>query len=485
MGRGYLEASGAVTNPEGPTRPPVQPGQTVELAVQDLGHAGEGVGRYQGFTVFVPGALPGEQVRARIEAVKPAYGRGRLLAVLTAAEQRVAPPCPAFGRCGGCQLQHLAYPEQLAAKTRQVAAALARIGKLAEVEVLPTIGMADPWHYRNKAQFPVGVSGQQVLLGWYAAGSHRIVDVDECGIQHPTANLAIAAVRRLIQRHGIPVYDEQRHQGLLRHVLVRTSAHSGQALLALVVNGSRLPRGRELAAELMRAVPGLVSVWLNVNRLRTNVVLGPDFVHLAGELALEDRIGDLEFQVSPPSFFQVNPVQTLALYRQAVAYADLAAGDTAIDVYCGAGTISLFLARQAAQVYGIEVAPAAVADAEENARRNRIANARFLAGPAETLLPNLAAEGVRPRVVVLDPPRQGCAPAVLAAAAAMVPERIVYVSCNPSTLARDLADLVSRGYRAVSVQPVDMFPQTAHVECCALLVRDGPSAEHGVGDGEG
>lgn len=451
---------------------PVRPGQVIELDVAGLGHAGEGVGRLAGFTLFVPGGLPGDRVRARVTEVKKNYGRAELLDVLAPAPGRVVPPCQVYHECGGCQLQHLDYAAQLEVKRQQVAEALARIGKLSGVPVHPTLGMADPWRYRNKAQFPVGIAAGRLVAGPFAPGSHRIIDVEDCLIQHPVANRVLQEVKRLATRYRIPVYDETRHTGLLRHVLVRVSRRTGEAMAVLVTASPELPRDHELAGELMAAVPELVSLWQNVNPRRTNVVLGEENIHLAGRETLVDAIGDLLFHISPVSFYQVNPEQTEILYRKALEYAGLSGGETVIDVYCGIGTISLFLARRAARVYGIEVVPEAIADARANAALNGITSAEFLLGEAEVVMPRLYRQGVRPAVVVFDPPRKGCEQPVLEAAAAMGPARMVYVSCNPSTLARDLAVLQTFGYRTAEVQPVDMFPHTAHVECCARLVSE-------------
>lgn len=455
----------------GATGPPVRVGQEVEFAVTGLGHAGEGVGRYRDFALFVPGAMPGDTVRARITRVERRLGRAELVAVTAPAPERVTPPCPVYDACGGCQLQHISYPAQLRAKEQRVRDALSRIAGLADVPVQPIAGMADPWRYRNKAQFPVGAAPGGVAMGVFARGTHSIVDVTDCAIQHPTANTVLQAVRALVGSHGITPYDEAAHTGILRHVLVRVSGLDGAAMAVLVTNGPDLPAGRALAHNLMAAVPAVVSVYQNINPRRTNVVLGDESRLLAGQEAVLDSIAGLRFRISPRSFFQVNPVQVEVLYRQALAYARPAPDEVAIDAYCGIGTISLLLARSAARVHGIESVAEAVNDARVNATLNGIDNAEFHCGPAERLLPRLQEQGVRPDVIVFDPPRKGCDPAVLLAAAAMQPRRMVYVSCNPTTMARDLALLAGHGYGTVAVQPVDMFPHTAHVECCALVVR--------------
>lgn len=451
---------------------PVQTGETVELEIHGLGHSGEGVGRYQGFTLFVPGAVPGDRVAARVHEVKRSFARAAVVRVLNPSPHRVQPPCPVFGECGGCQLQHITYTEQLRLKRQQVEDAIVRVGKLEGVTVHPTLGMDNPWRYRNKAQMPIGMAGGRVIAGFFAPGTHRIIDIQECAIQHPLGNLVIAEIKRLAEQYRVQVYDERSHRGVLRHVLVRVGRGSGEAMAVLVTNGPRLPYGDAIARQLMEAVPGLVSVHQNINPHRTNVILGDQTRLLAGQESITDHIGDLTFAISPRSFFQVNPAQTEVLYGKALEYAGLTGSELVIDAYCGIGTISLFLARGARRVVGIEVIPEAVADARQNAERNGINNAEFLLGDAAEAMPELYREGLRPDVVVVDPPRKGCDPPVLEAFAAMQPRRIVYVSCNPATLARDLGLLSALGYRTQEVQPVDMFPHTAHVECCSLLVRE-------------
>lgn len=456
----------------GKSQPPVQRGETIEIEISGIGHSGEGVGRYRDFTLFIPGAAPGDRVSARVSEVRKNFARAQVVEVLAPSAHRVGAPCPVVQECGGCQLQHIAYEEQLRLKRRQVEDALARLGKLEGVLVHPTLGMGAPWYYRNKAQVPVGFERGQVIAGFFAPGSHRIIDMDECAIQHPLGNQVIAEVKRLAALHNVRIYDEVRHTGILRHVLVRVGRKTGEVMAVLVTNGPAFLQGQEIAQGLMEAVPGLVSVHQNINPHRTNVILGNETRLLAGRETITDYIGDLAFAISPRSFFQVNPEQTEVLYGKALAYAGLTGTETVIDAYCGIGTISLFLARGARHVIGIEVVPEAVADAKRNAERNGITNADFVLGDATVEMPRLYTEGLRPDVVVVDPPRKGCEPAVLEAFAAMAPRRIVYVSCNPATLARDLGLLAGMGYRTLEVQPVDMFPHTAHVECCALLVRD-------------
>jgi len=448
---------------------PVQTGQKVELTITGYSHSGEGVGKYEGFTLFVPFAVLGERVLAQVEAVKKNHGRARMVEVIRPSPERSAPPCGVFGKCGGCQLQHVSYAEQLRMKERQVRDSFFRIGRMEEVMIHPVIGMDHPWGYRNKAQVPFGMEGGKVVAGFYAPKSHRIVDTDACLIQHPLNDRVIRKVKQLARRLKTPIYDERNHCGILRHVMVRTGFHTGECMVVLVTNGENLPRRQQWVEELRREIPGLKSVVQNVNPRRTNVILGPENRLLWGRKVIYDRIGDVVFAISPNSFFQVNPVQTKVLYDQVAKYAALTGVETVIDAYCGIGTIALYLARRAKRVYGVDVVGAAIRDAKQNAALNGMGHVTFEEGAAEEVMPRWHREGIRPDVIVLDPPRKGCDPALLETAASMKPGRIVYVSCNPATLARDAKYLSELGYRVREVQPVDMFPQTGHVECCALL----------------
>lgn len=450
---------------------PIDVGSRIELAVHDIGHKGEGVGRYQGLAVFVPKGVPGDRLLVRITEVKKRYARAELVQVIEPSPDRVRPRCPVTDRCGGCQLQHIAYRKQLELKRNVVAANITRIGRLKDVVVHPTLGMAEPWNYRNKAQYPFGVQSGRVIAGFFAPGSHDLIDIDVCDIQHPVGDAIMRAVKELADVLAVPIYDERSHTGVLRHVLTRIGRGGREAMAVLVTNGPDLPHARELAAGIMERVPEVVSVVQNINPYRTNVILGDASRLLAGRPYITDTIGDLEFKISPVSFFQVNPAQTEVLYAKVLEYAALTGRETVIDLYCGIGTITLFLARQAREAIGIEWIEEAVRDARANAEHNGITNVRFIAGDASREMPKLVRDGVRVDVVVLDPPRKGCDEPVLEAAAAAGPHRIVYVSCNPASLARDLERLHALGYRTVEVQPVDMFPHTAHIECCALLVK--------------
>ncbi|HHY36857.1 MAG TPA: 23S rRNA (uracil(1939)-C(5))-methyltransferase RlmD [Firmicutes bacterium] len=456
-----------------PTAVPVKKGQEIELAIEDLSHDGQGVGRYQGFTIFVPQAIPGDRVRAEIISLQKNYARGLITAVIAPSHIRCKPACGIFSACGGCQLQHLPYQEQLEFKRRVVVESLARIGKLQGVTVHPTLGMKDPWHYRNKAQIPLGRKGKEIVAGYYAPRSHRIIGMppEGCRIQHPLINKILAEMRRLIAKYRLTTYSEERGTGLLRHLFVRVGKETGEAMVVLVINGSQLPKGKAIARELMAAVPQVVSFGISINTRQTNLVLGDKFRLLAGKETITDYIGPFRFEISALSFFQVNPVQTEVLYNKAVEYAALTGREEVVDAYCGIGTISLFLARKAKLVVGIETVGTAIRDAKANARRNGVTNVDFITGDVDRVLPDLWERGFRPDVIVLDPPRKGCAPSALDTFARIQPDRIVYVSCNPTTLARDLGYLAQRGYKVQEIQPVDMFPQTAHVECVVLMTR--------------
>lgn len=451
---------------------PVSAGQRYTIDIVGMGHSGEGVGRYQDFTVFVPHALPGERVTATVTLVKASYAKARLDAVLAPSADRIPPRCPVYERCGGCQLQHLAYPAQLAAKRQTVVDAVSRIGKLEGVVVRPTLGADEPWRYRNKMQFPVGLAGGRLAVGCFAQGSHDIIDIDDCLIQQAANNEVARAVRAIVADLGLEPYDERTGRGLIRHVLGRVGTASGEVMVVLVTASPELPQQTAIVDRLRAALPGLVSIVHNVNSERTNVILGRRTATIWGRDTIRDRLGEFVFEISALSFFQVNSAQAAVLYDQAVEYAGLAGSETVIDAYCGTGTIALFLARRAAKVYGVEVVAPAIADAIRNAAANGVVNAEFLVGDAVEALPALYRQGVRPHAIVVDPPRAGCDPAVLDTFARMKPGRIVYVSCNPASLARDLAVLAARGYVTREIQPVDMFPHTYHIESVVLLQRN-------------
>jgi 23S rRNA (uracil1939-C5)-methyltransferase len=478
---------------------PVSLHQAVDAQIVGLTHNGEGVGRTaSGFTLFIAGALPGEAVRARVTEVKRKYGRAELMSVPTVSADRVVAPCEVFARCGGCQLQHLSYDAQLRWKRQQVVDALERIGKLHVVQapagtsphggseeagvtsladrgvvVHPVIGMDEPWRYRNKVQLPIGfdVTEGGLIGGFYGAGTHRIVETESCLIQHERNDAAVLQVKRIARELGIEAYHEPSHTGWLRHVIAKVSFATGELMIVLVATARETPHLDAFIESIRHELAHVVSLCLNINPARTSEIFGEETVTLWGADTIEDEIGGIRFAISARSFFQVNPVQTLRLYQTALDYAALTGSETVIDAYCGIGTISLFLARAARHVYGVELIPDAITDARANAQRNGIDNADFVTGRAEAVLPAWRAQGIDADVIVVDPPRKGCDPALLDTLIAMRPQRIVYVSCNPATLARDLALLEAGGFRTVAVQPVDMFPHTGHVEAVVLMSR--------------
>ena len=449
---------------------PVCEGQTYELHIDRLGTSGEGVGRYENFTIFVPHALPGETISAVIEDVKSSYARGRIKQILHESVDRAAPLCALYEECGGCQLQHLSYEAQLRAKRAQVVDALTHIGKLAQIPVRETLRAEEPWNYRNKMQFPIGRNSGQIVIGCFAQGSHRIINTENCHIQRAENNDLANAAREIAEQLHIPVYNEDTHKGVLRHIVGRVG-RSNDLMAVIVTATKQLPRAKDFVRMMRERLPNLVSVHQNIQTYRNNVIMGRDTQLLWGRPTIIDSLGRLNFHISPRSFFQVNTRQAERLYEQALAYADLHGTETVIDAYCGTGTITLFLAQKARKVYGIEIVQPAILDARKNARDNHVKNAEFIVGDTTAVMPALYKQGIRPDVVVVDPPRAGCTETVLRTFANMKPQRIVYVSCNPATLARDLAILKDLGYAAQEVQPVDLFPQTSHVETITLLLR--------------
>ncbi len=451
---------------------PLQKNQLLPLTVDRFGMDAEGVCRYgeQGFCVFVPGALPGERIMARIVKVEKRHAFARIEEIIEPSQNRRVPRCPVYKRCGGCVAQHMAYEASLAFKRAQVQDCLTRIGGLA-ISVPEVLGMAEPWRYRNKGAYPVAGQVGAPRIGFYAPRTHEVIDAScGCLIQRAEADAAVAAVRQWMIDFCIAPYDELTHSGMVRHIMVR-STQAGQVMVVLVTRVADLPRQAELIEMLRRDVPGIASIQQNINDQPGNVILGKSMTTLWGSDTLEETLHGLTFRVSARSFFQVNPAQTEVLYAQTLAYAQLCGSETVVDAYCGAGTISLMLARHAAKVIGIEVVPEAIDDARHNARANEIHNAEFLCAEAERALPALVAQGLAPDVVVVDPPRKGCDPALLDAVIKAKPARVVYVSCNPATLARDAAHLAAGGYVATKVQSVDMFCWAGGVETVLLMQR--------------
>ena len=489
--------------------------ELVTIEITDIGSGGEGIGRADGFTLFVKGAVVGDVIEAKVLKAKKTYGYAKIEKIVRPSEHRVEPVCPVAGRCGGCQLQSMSYPAQLAWKERKVRECLERIGGVefaqdGESETdkphfLPILGMEDSLAYRNKAQFPVGRDKNgKIVTGFYAGHSHAIIPSTTCAIQAPVNEVICKIVCEHMEQYKIAPYDEETHTGLVRHILTRVGAATGEVLVCLILNGKSIPKAEVLAERLEKAVEafsvakteneasedlkdareanrgemaGLVlkGLCLNVNKEKTNVILGREIIPVWGDTYITDYIGDVSFRISPLSFYQVNPKQTKVLYEKALEFAGLTGNEIVWDLYCGIGTISLFLAKKAKQVYGVEIVPQAIEDAKQNAIRNGIENAEFFVGAAEDVLPAKYKESggsMRADVIVVDPPRKGCDEALLQTVVNMEPKRVVYVSCDPATLARDVKYLEGNGYRLVKAQPVDMFPMTEHVETCVLLTKN-------------
>ncbi len=454
---------------------PIKKGEILTIQLDNLAYGGETVGRINNFAIFVPGGIPGEKVKIEVSEVKKRYGRGKLLEIISPSAYRINPSCNVYNECGGCQMQHVDYEEQLQLKRQLVIDAIERIGGIKGVNVLPTLA-SEQRFYRNKAQFPLGVKkdgrgNAEIITGFYAPGTHEIISNEYCQIQHPLINKIVRKTLQVLNDEQISIYDEIHHTGLIRHLLVRVGVCTNQAMLVFVTNGYHFPEGKNIAKRVMEEIPELVSVLQNINLQKTNVILGRETKLILGEERIIDYIGELEFEISAQSFFQVNTLQSRILYDQVIKYAGLSGHEVVLDAYCGIGTISLYLARVAGVVHGIEVIEQAIEDAERNAVLNGLENLFFYSGLVEEVLPRLTNDGVTFDVVVVDPPRKGCHENVLKVFGETQPERIVYVSCNPTTLARDLAALQEHGYQVVEVQPVDLFPHTYHVECVVGMHR--------------
>ncbi len=471
----------------------------VTIEIEDIGTDGAGIGKADGYTLFVKDAVIGDIIKAKVIKAKKTYGYARLMEIITPSKDRVEPVCPVARQCGGCQIQQMSYSAQLKYKQKLVRDNLARIGGITDCEVLPVIGMENPFNYRNKAQYPVGRNKDgKVVIGFYAGRTHSIVDYTQCAIGAPENAQILEKIRTFINENNISVYDEQSHKGLIRHVLIRTGKHTGQIMVCLIINGKTLSHADKLA-DCLKDISGMSSIMININKERTNVILGCECSVIWGNSYIEDSICGIMFRISPLSFFQVNPVQTEKLYRKALEYAELTGNETVWDLYCGIGTISLLMATKARKVYGVEIVPQAIEDAKNNALRNSLNNAEFFVGKAEEVVPRIYDEDMKkaenepvdskessglsdsasfesvmrinPDVVVVDPPRKGCDETLLDTIVKMNPKRIVYVSCDSATLARDLKYLVANGYEIARVQPVDQFAHTVHVENVVKLVR--------------
>lgn len=453
-----------------------QKNQMIRVEICDMGTEGEGIGKIDGYPFFIKDAIIGDTVEAKVMKAKKNYAYARLEKVVTPSSFRVEPKCAYARQCGGCQLQAMAYDRQLDFKNKKVKNNLMRIGGFSEAlldSIMESpVGMEEPYYYRNKAQFPFGYDKDgNVVTGFYAGRTHSIIANTDCALGVKENKEILEIILDFMKTYKVSAYREETGEGLLRHVLIRKGFSTGQIMVCLVINGEEIPSAGHLIEKLIQ-IPGMSSISLSINKERTNVIMGTDIRLLWGKERIEDTIGDLTFSISPLSFYQVNPVQTERIYAQALEYAGLSGSETVWDLYCGIGTISLFLARRAKKVYGVEIIPQAIEDARENAARNGIKNAEFFVGKAEEVLPEkYEKEGIYADVIVVDPPRKGCDEACLHTMVRMNPARIVYVSCDPATLARDTKYLCENGYELKKVRIFDNFSQGVHVETVCLLTR--------------
>lgn len=439
------------------------------------GYEGEGIAKVDNkYPIFIEGALKGEKVKVRIVKVNKNFAYGKLMEVLEASEERVNPPCAIYKRCGGCKLQHASYKAQLDFKWDRVKDCVSKIGKLDPSIVKYPLGMEEPWRYRNKVQLPIGLISGEVKIGFFAPRSHDIIDMESCLIQDEIGDKVVKLTREWIEKFNIRPYNvdgEYDEKGIVRHIMIRRGFTTNEVMVVLVTNGENLPHKEEFVDLMVKNIPGIKSVIQNINSKKTNVILGLESKTLWGEDTISDYIGDFRFNISPLSFFQVNPIQTEVLYGKALEYANLTGNEEVFDAYCGTGTITLFLSQKAKKVYGVEIIPQAIDNAWINAKENKVENVEFFVGESEVVIPDLINKGVKADVVVVDPPRKGCDKKLLDAITNIDAKKIVYVSCDPSTLGRDLKVLEENGYKTLEVQPVDMFPNTAHIENVALLIK--------------
>ncbi|EDT27854.1 23S rRNA (uracil(1939)-C(5))-methyltransferase RlmD [Clostridium perfringens] len=439
------------------------------------GYEGEGIAKIDNkYPIFIEGALKGEKVKVRIVKVNKNFAYGKLMEVLEASEERVNPPCAIYKRCGGCKLQHASYKAQLDFKWDRVKDCVSKIGKLDPSIVKYPLGMENPWRYRNKVQLPIGLINGEVKIGFFAPRSHDIIDMESCLIQDEIGDKVVKLTREWIEKFNIRPYNidgEYDEKGIVRHIMIRRGFTTNEVMVVLVTNGENLPHKEEFVDLMVKNIPGIKSVIQNINSKKTNVILGLESKTLWGEDTISDYIGDFRFNISPLSFFQVNPIQTEVLYGKALEYANLTGNEEVFDAYCGTGTITLFLSQKAKKVYGVEIIPQAIDNAWINAKENKVENVEFFVGESEVVIPDLINKGVKADVVVVDPPRKGCDKKLLDAITNIDAKKIVYVSCDPSTLGRDLKVLEENGYKTLEVQPVDMFPNTAHIENVALLIK--------------
>jgi 23S rRNA (uracil1939-C5)-methyltransferase len=451
----------------------ITPKQTFPLTIKRLGINGEGVGYFKRQVVFVPGALPGEEVVVEAVKINPKYAEAKIKKIRKPSEHRVKPLCPVYDQCGGCQLQHLAYDQQLKEKRDIIIQALERHTKLPieQLDIKQTMGMDNPWGYRNKSQFQVGLNESgKVLAGLYGMNSHKLIDIQQCAVQHPQTNKATEVVKSILADLNIPIYNEKSRKGIVRTIVARVGVQSGEMQIVLITAKQELPKKEQIVAEIKNCLPEVKSIMQNINGQKTSLIFGEETVALEGNEFIQETLGDLSFELSARTFFQLNPEQTVKLYNEVKRAAALNGTEKVVDAYCGVGTIGLWLADKAGEVRGMDVIPESIEDAKKNAKRHGFTNTKYVPGKAEEVLPKWVKKGWKPDVVVVDPPRTGLDKGLLDTILRVEPKKVVYVSCNPSTLAKDIQVLSSK-FKVEYIQPVDMFPHTAHVECVVLMSR--------------
>jgi len=444
------------------------------VKIVDEGYEGEGIAKIEGYPIFIEGALAGETIKVKIVKVKKNYAYGRVMEIIEEAQERVEPKCVNFKKCGGCSIQHMSYKKQLDFKWERVKDCMSKIGGLSQDIVKYPLGMETPYRYRNKVQLPIGKVNGEIVVGFYSQRSHNIIDIKSCLIQDEVADKVASITRQWIIKNNIEpttIDGVFNPTGIVKHIMIRKGFKTGEIMVVLVASVKQVPFIEEFKELILNSVPGVKSIMLNVNPKDTNVILGEKCITLHGRDAIQDYIGGFKFYISPVSFFQINPIQTKVLYNKVLEFAELTGEETVFDAYCGTGTITLFLSKNAKTVYGVEVVEQAILNAKENAKINSVENVKFAVGKAEEIIPALIKKGIKADVIVVDPPRKGCDIKLLEAIGKTKPKRVVYVSCDPSTLARDLKILQGFGYETLEVQPVDMFGQTAHVECVVKLER--------------
>ncbi len=449
----------------------IEKNEVREGQVIDLTHEGHGVVKLDRYPIFIPNALINETIEYKVIKVKKNFAIGKLIDIKAKSEERVEPPCVYYYKCGGCQLQHMTYQAQLNMKKEQVINLFQRKAGFKDTVIHDTVGMDNPWYYRNKSQIPVGKNDEQnVIMGYYRQRSHQIIDMDECLIQDNMHQDVMNKIKLWFNELNVSTYNEHKKQGLMRHVVIRTGHHSGELMVVFVTNGKKFKQSAIMVEKLLTAFPNIVSIKHNINDTHSNVIMGQTSHTLYGKDEIQDTLSDVTFKINDQSFYQINSVQTEKLYQKAIDYAELQGEETVLDTYCGIGTIGLYMAPKAKHVYGVEIVSEAIADAQQNATLNQFENTTFVCGKAEEVILKWKADGIKPDVVMVDPPRKGCDESFLDTLLELNPRKIVYISCNPSTQQRDAQQLATQ-YKLTQITPVDMFPHTTHVETVAQFER--------------